>query len=284
MQHLYRLEHTNAQLSLTQQEADFKRAFFLERSQRLLTIAWNRGETQTIVVDGVEYLFPANTILPLMVNQSFSFSQPQAIVAWQFNREFYCIVDHDKEVSCVGFLFYGMTDVQFLTLDEAEQRRFGALLEVFLDEFRTTDSIQAEMLRMLLKRLIIKLTRLAKEQHRLVDVPTAELDLMRRYNLLIEHHFRQKHTVADYADLLNRSPKTLTNLFAAHGQKSPLRLIHDRIMLEARRLLIYTDKNTKEIGYELGFSEANHFSRFFKKEAGIPPAEYKKSHEQWLSK
>jgi AraC family transcriptional regulator, transcriptional activator of pobA len=81
----------------------FGRDFFKERNESILTIAWNRGSEQLVTVDGIQYSFPANTILPLVVNQTFQFQEPAAVVAWQFNREFYCIVDHDKEVSCVGF-------------------------------------------------------------------------------------------------------------------------------------------------------------------------------------
>jgi len=66
------------------------------------------------MLDGTDYSFPAQSMLPLMVNQTFSFSQPARIIAWQFDREFYCIVDHDKEVSCVGFLFCGAKNPLFL--------------------------------------------------------------------------------------------------------------------------------------------------------------------------
>lgn len=262
---------------------DLKRAFFQERHQRLLTIAWNTGPDQGVKIDGVDYTFPAQSVLPLMVNQSFQFEHPEQLVAWQFNREFYCIVDHDKEVSCVGFLFYGSNGILFLNLDAINQRQFGALLQVFIDEFSTHDTIQGEMLRMLLKRLIIKVTRLGKEQSSAGKLPDAELDLVRQFNLLVENNYRQKHSVADYADLLHRSPKTLTNLFAVYNQKSPLQVIHERIMLEAKRLLMYTDKNTKEIAYDLGFDEVPHFSRFFKNSAGVPPGEFKNSLRSALS-
>ena len=255
--------------------AGFSRRFFQERDNRVLTIAWNRGNDQTLTIDGIDYVFPEQTILPLVVNQSFTFEHPETIVAWQFDREFYCIVDHDKEVSCVGFLFYGAKNPLFLRLETHEQQKFNALLLVFEDEFSTQDTIQGEMLRMLLKRLIIKLTRLAKEQHLDPELPQADLDLVRQFNLLVENHYRALHAVSDYADLLNKSPKTLSNLFALYNRQSPLHVIHERIALEARRLLIYTDKSTKEIAYELGFDEVAHFSRFFKKQTGVPPSAFK---------
>lgn len=280
MLYVYHEPRTDGTLTLICQEPDFGRHFFRDRSgthhaQRLLTIAWNVGPGQTITVDGVAYPFPTQSVLPLMVNQTFNFSQPGQIVAWQFDRAFYCIVDHDKEVSCVGFLFYGAKDPLFLQLDAPEQRKFNALLQVFDDEFSTKDSIQGEMLRMLLKRLIIKLTRLAKEQYVNPALSEADLDIVRRFNLLVENNYRKLHAVSDYADLLNKSPKTLSNLFGMYNQQSPLHVIHERIALEAKRLLLYTDKSTKEIAFELGFGEVPHFSRFFKKQVGQPPSEFK---------
>lgn len=275
MLYTYHEPKTEGTLNLICQEAAFGRQFFKDRQNRLLTIAWNTGPDQTVTIDGIDFLFPSQTIVPFMVNQTVSFECPVDIVAWQFDRAFYCIVDHDKEVSCVGFLFYGAKDPLFLRLDDSEQRKFNALLTVFFDEFSTHDTIQGEMLRMLLKRLIIKLTRLAKEQYLDPELSEKDLDIVRRFNLLVEVHYRQLHAVSDYADLLNKSPKTLANLFALYNQKGPLQVIHERIALEAKRLLLYTDKSTKEIAFELGFEEVPHFSRFFKKQVNLPPSAFK---------
>src|SRR4051812_14646384 len=78
------------------------------------TIVYNKGNDQPIVIDEVEYIFPANAILPLVANQHFRCHAPETLVAWQFNREFYCIADHDAEVGCVGFLFYGIVHPLFI--------------------------------------------------------------------------------------------------------------------------------------------------------------------------
>lgn len=72
-----------------------------------------------------------------------------------------------------------------------------------------------------------------------------------------------------------KSPKTLSNNFAKF-EKSPLQIIHDRIILEAKRLLIYTEKTAKEIAYEIGFEDASHLSRMFKKHTSFSPSEFKK--------
>ncbi|UFH56080.1 helix-turn-helix domain-containing protein [Spirosoma sp. KNUC1025] len=275
MQYVYRDSRTEGILNLICQEHNFRQYFFQDHRNRFLTIAWNTGADQMVAIDGISYLFPSQSILPLMMNQAFAFEYSETIVAWQFNREFYCIVDHDKEVSCVGFLFYGAKIPMFIRLDKPEQGQFEALLMVFYDEFSIPDNIQGEMLRMLLKRLIIKSTRLAKMQYLNQDFNENDLDLVRRFNLLVEMNYRSLHDVKAYADLLNKSPKTLSNLFALYNQPGPLQVIHNRITLEAKRLLLYTDKSIKEIAFALGFEEIPHFSRFFKNQLGVSPSDFK---------
>ena len=246
-------------------------------AERLFTIALNSGPAQEVYIDNIAYVFPSWSLLPLFSNQSFTFEEPTQLTAWQYNRDFYCIVDHDNEVSCAGFLFFGSYGHLFITLDNSNQRKLEILRSVFIEEFETADSIQSEMLKMLLKRLIIIATRLAKEQY-VGEQPVGsdQFDIVRKYNLLVDRNFKTQHQVQFYASELNKSPKTLSNLFARYHHKLPLQIIHDRIIDEAKRLLYYTDKSAKEIAYELGFEDAGHFSRFFKNITGQNISEYKK--------
>ena len=126
----------------------------------------------------------------------------------------------------------------------------------------------------MLKRILIVSLRMYKEQTELHHVELKQIDIIREYNFLVEQYYKEKHTVADYAELLNKSPKTLSNLFKKIGSKSPSQYIKDRKMLEARRLLTYTNMTVSEVGYELGFLDVQSFSRFFKKFQGVSPAEY----------
>jgi AraC family transcriptional activator of pobA len=249
--------------------------FFRDRFNKYFTIAWNPGETQTITIDGTEQEFPQNSLLTLLFNQTFSFEDSSTIVAWQFNREFYCIVDHDSEVSCVGFLF-SSTDHMFVKLDEHARTKLKLLFDVFLEEFRTTDLIQNEMLLVLLKRLIIYVTGLAKAGYAPVKkLADDKFHLLRKFNLLVEANFKTEHSVGFYAGQLCKSPKTLSNAFAIFNQKSPSQVIQDRIIIEAKRLLSYTDKSVKHITFELGFEDVSHFSNFFKKNIGVSPSDFK---------
>ena len=233
------------------------------------TFVYNKGSKQKVKIDEIDYEMPERSLLPLVSNQNFTFEKPDQLIAWQFNREFYCIVDHDAEVGCVGFLFNGIEHPMFIKLNEDEKEEMRYLEKMFSDEWLSQDNFQGEMLRTLLKHLIIKTTRTAKQQSECYSKFSDEkLDMIRKFALLLEENFKKEHGVKFYADALNKSPKTLSNIFAILRQPAPSKIIQNRIILEAKRYLHYTDKTAKEIAYELGFESPAHFSRFFKMYTG----------------
>lgn len=280
MIHLFQEQGSNGTIKLLLQETSFDKNFYANTSDSyLFTIAFNLNEEQTVTIDNVSYSFPQNTILPLMVNQSFYFQYPEKLIILQFNREFYCIVNHDAEVGCVGFLFYGLNSVMFINFLE-EMTDFNTMITQFLEEFANDEEIKATMLRMLLVRFIIKTTRIAKKQFLGITTTDEKFNLLRSYNLLVEIHFRKEKTVKFYADQLNKSPKTIANIFSLYSKKTPLQIIHERIITEARRLFYYTDKSIKEIAGEVGFDDASQFSKFFKNFTNISPSSIRRNSEK----
>ncbi|MFM9951432.1 MAG: helix-turn-helix domain-containing protein [Saprospiraceae bacterium] len=279
MNHSFRQKNGLGQLNLLKYEDTFSQNFYEQKADFTFhTIAWNQGESQIVTVDEVKHRFEANSILPIMLNQSFYFERPQDIVAWQFNREFYCIANHDAEVGCVGFLFFGPSPTMFVKLDADDIDMLQRLLKVFDEEFLSDEDIKEEMLRMLLVRLIIKITRLAKKQYLgKEEVVEDKFNLIRQFYLLVEIHFRKEHQVQFYAGLLNKSPKTISNYFSLYSKKTPLQIISERIITEAKRLFYYTDKSVKEVADEMGFEDVAHFSKFFKKSTSQSPSELKKA-------
>ncbi len=248
--------------------------------QGVIYLLWNRNDQAvTIHIDDLEIALAPNQLLTTTYFQHVTFpvgSLP--LTAFLFNREFYCIADHDEEVSCNGILFFGTQDLPIINIPEEQEQKFELLLQVILEEFRTVDKIQGDMLQMLLKRLIIICTRLAKEQHIVKSLNDAQIDTIRQFNVLVDMHFRTKRKVKDYAEMLHKSPKTLSNLFATYNQQSPQQIIQDRVFLEAKRLSLFTDKQTQEIAYDLGFDDPAYFSRFFKKQAGMTPSTFREQH------
>jgi AraC-like DNA-binding protein len=242
----------------------------------LYKIVWAMNDELTLGVDGYRILLQKNHLLfTTPLNQLDLDIENCDVVVYTFNREFYCIRDHDAEVSCNGFLFLGSSTPIMVELSLKEQKSFHLLYEFFVEEFDTLDHIQGEMLLVLLKRLLIKSVRIARKALPVDDMPQPKLDTIRKFNLLVEMHFREKHKVAEYADLMHMTPKSLSNLFSRYYTKSPLKVIAERIILESKRLLDFSDKNINEVALNLGFDEVSHFSKFFKTQVGVSPKEYK---------
>lgn len=248
-------------------------------TSKSIKFLWNRNcEPVMVHVDGMPMELLPDQLVTVTYLQHVSLKETKLpIVAIFFNREFYCIFDHDSEVSCNGILFFGTQDLPIVTIPEEQLKKFNLLYDMFVEEFTTPDNIQGDMLQMLLKRMIILSTRLAKEQLIVKTLDNDQIDTIRRFNFLVDMHFRTKRKVSDYAEMLFKSPKTLSNLFAIYNQKSPQQIILDRIALEAKRLINYTDKQNQEIAYDLGFNDPAHFSRFFKKMTLMTPSEYREN-------
>ena len=239
-------------------------------------IIWEKEAAVMLTIDGYHISLEKNQLLFCTPLNTVKVETPfNGVIAYIFNREFYCIRDHDNEVACNGLLFLGSSVPPLITLDAEEQRSYDILLMMFEEEFMNNDHIQGEMLRVLLKRLLIKSVRLVRKEMPNDGYFDAKLDIIRQFNLLVEEHFRTCHKVSDYAEMLNIAPKSISNIFSKYNYKSPLKVISERINLEAQRLLRFSDKNMNEITEELGFSEASHFSKFFKKHTGHSPSVFK---------
>jgi AraC family transcriptional regulator, transcriptional activator of pobA len=92
--------------------------------------------------------------------------------------------------------------------------------------------------------------------------------IVKNFKAIVEKHFRKWHQVKDYADALNVTPNYLNEVIKSSVQISAKDFIQDRLLLEAKRMVIFTAKSGKEIGFELGFEDPSHFSKFFKTHAG----------------
>lgn len=159
----------------------------------------------------------------------------------------------------------------FKDLDEKEKERIGILfrqlqLESVSDLPNSVVIIQSEI-----NTLLLEMER--------ISISTCGFsvisDLIQKYKDLVEQNFIQERQVKNYATSLGVSPNYLNVLTKRHLGKSALEIIHERIMLEIKRMLLRTDYDISEIAYKLGFNELSYFSRFFKQNSGMTPLEFR---------
>jgi AraC-like DNA-binding protein len=150
------------------------------------------------------------------------------------------------------------------------------ILDKVYTEYQTKNNWQHGMLIAYMHVLLIYLSRLYTVQFNNSDLAPDRV-LLKRYLARIEESYTELHDVSAYADLLNISAGHLSESVKQQSGKPAIAHIHERLILEAKRLLFHTEKTIKEIAFELGFEDASYFNRFFKRLTRVTPVEYRQS-------
>lgn len=199
-----------------------------------------------------------------------------------FNKAFYAIRDYDDEVSFYWFWFLGTKYPMLVSLPEEDIDLFENMFDCFELEFKNDAcKIQEEMLRYVLRR-ILAMSNLYLDDKKSFKLRHSQIEIIRKFNELIEYHFKEKHQVSDYAAMLCKSPKTISNMFRKYTDATPSGTIRNRIILEAKKLLLHTDHTIEEIAYELGYETVGHFSKLFKNKVGMSPSIFRKVENRTL--
>ncbi len=153
--------------------------------------------------------------------------------------------------------------------DNAEaMARMITLVETMQNMAEAKSSYWKESQRSLLQALLFELCAFGIENKK--DALHADFY---GFQKLVDQHFKKAHSVGFYLDKLCIGEKRLANLSKTHMGVSPLRVIHRRIILEAKRLLLLGEQAHKEIAFDLGFDSPASFSAFVKKKTGLTASE-----------
>ncbi|RQO32553.1 hypothetical protein DBR32_02845 [Taibaiella sp. KBW10] len=156
---------------------------------------------------------------------------------------------------------------RIIRLNEEEQQKFAFI-------FREMQDNAGDKLYML-QLIGAMLTKIATSFHHIPHTPKTNDPLLQKIISLIHKNFKRNWTLSQYAALLHVAPRTLQNRIKQASGQTVKQLVQDRILKEAKQLLITSDHNINEIALELGFKEAAHFTNWFKMQAGVTPSEFK---------
>jgi AraC-like DNA-binding protein len=157
--------------------------------------------------------------------------------------------------------------------DQDSVRRVVELLE---SEYRRLDGLSLEVHIEVVRHLLAVLVlRLAHVRGTHGGDETGGSEAFRRFQQAVERDFARTHRVGDYAKGLGYSVRTLTRATSAAAGCGAKRFIDDRVLLEARRLLVHTDLAVTAIGERLGFPDATVFTKFFRQRAEETPAAFR---------
>lgn len=200
-----------------------------------------------------------------------------------FSREFYNLRFNGLEIIPGYPLTTRLENGPILNMSMDEFADFAIIISSIEKEF---EKISAETEEIIISFLNIFFLRLRNRFVELIKVRNPEnnshLKLVNSFNQLVDKHFCQIHQVQEYAELLNESPVLLNRAVKSLTGKTAGELILERLVLEAKRLLIYSDLSNKEVAFKLNYEDPSYFARIFRMKTGTSPSGFRKMmHQQY---
>ncbi|MFN4080837.1 MAG: helix-turn-helix domain-containing protein [Saprospiraceae bacterium] len=174
------------------------------------------------------------------------------------------------------FTFLQSESMPYIRLTQEQKTKFGLLLRLLSDEYSLRKRETKKVLRSYLNITLFELERCYRPFGQ-VKAKNLKQEKVHEFERLIDKHFEEKKLPSAYADLLHVSPNYLNKICKEETGQTAGELIRKRIMIEAQRLLHYTNYSVNEIADKLGFENPSYFITFFKKNAGTTPEQFRKN-------
>lgn len=242
-------------------------------------IIWFRRGQGRHHVDFVDYPVSDNTIFFIAPGQIHAFDGNTDFegVIILFNASFMLEEETSENIFLKYNVFNAYDSLPYCKVTDDEATHLMNLVEEMDREYLLArEFAHRDYMQYLVRLFLIRAQRSGQRQ----EVPELDVSSIANrtfvhFRQLLEQNFHSVHTVQEYANLLNISSRTLTKYVGQSTYRSPLQIINDRIVLEAKRQLRHTPKTIKEIGYELGFEDSSYFVKFFKRLTGTMPGTFR---------
>ena len=231
--------------------------------------------TGTHCVDGENFSVGPNTIFLLSPGQihNFVFTPETRGFAVYFTNEFYLHYARERHLDKMPF-FRSLQPQLYVKTTEEKMKSLTVVLNEMLLEYCRDWKAKEDVLRNLLDVFLIRLHRLWNHDYRIKGKVTSAVQV-RKLMQFIEVHYRHGLTAGDYAGLMNITLNHLNTLCKQSISFTVTDLVQNRILVEAKRLLAYTDYPVKKIATEMGFKDSSYFLRVFKKKTGMTPDQFR---------
>lgn len=247
-------------------------------------IIWFTEGGGTHTVDFKEYRVERNSLFFLSPGQVHFFDHAKGHkgILLRFCTDFLKEETAKYDMFLKYSLFNAFDALPYCTVSDETARTLYALIGNIQEEQGNGGMVgHVEMIRSLARIFLIVIHRYCEktaDSHSLSELKATHR-LFVAFRKMVEQHYSDMRSVAEYADKLNVSPKTLHNCVMECSGKTPFTYINDRIMLEARRLLRFSGMMVKEIAGYLGFEDPSYFVKFFKRQTGYLPSAYREMEE-----
>jgi AraC family transcriptional regulator, transcriptional activator of pobA len=232
-------------------------------------LIWVREGHGRHLIDGEPVEFGPRTLTLIAKGQVHQFQRAEDVTAIVARFE------DDWLTSARRWLFSGRACTA-LSVPEEDAARFDALLDLLRVEVeRPMGPESAELRSHLLSAVLLWAQRWREGQLEQGGATGADVQLYQRFEELLERDFTACHDVGHYATEMGMTTGTLSRLLTKLTGQTAKQVILDRVILEAVRLLRFSDLSIKEIAARLGFSDQFAFSKAFKRQRGEAPLDFR---------
>ena len=238
---------------------------------------WRKGDAVLHLVDrNIPVISPAVVVMPMGQVHGITLTPDADVCVISLTRDFLLGSAGPELVGPVKGLHHPLV----IELSAGEVEIFLPIFAQLEKEYATQDAFYRAASSGLLRLLIAMLQRTAPNNEHTPHVERGGEYLVSRLRVLIEAGFRRNRRISEYARDLAVSERHLMRVCQTFSERSPVQMVLERRLLEAKHLLRFTSFSIGEIANELGFHDVAHFSRFFKAKLGRTPLEWRSYHHE----
>lgn len=231
-------------------------------------------------IDFNRYIVKPGTVFTLAPGQTHSWELSDDINGYIFfhNQEFFDLF-FVRETLREYPVFRSIFFPNGICLSDEHQHRITDYFKRMLEEVKRDYWRKDMMLVNLTVQFYIEINRVLLSGERFQKTNSPYNLHFQRFEDLLEQHFIQEKSALFYAEKLNLSPKHLNRICKATVNQTTTEVIWNRVLLETKRMLIYSRKNFAEIASVLGCDDYSYFSKVFKRKTGATPKDFLKHYE-----
>ena len=261
----------------------FGRNMPVHRHDRFFQVHYVKTGTVRVYLDDQQYIEsgPMFFLTPPTVAHSFVTEQDsdghvltvRQQLVWQLIEADGSLVSSGLQVAPACVALTGLSAAY-----AAEARRVELMFEELSSEIADQRPGRGAALENLTRLIMISLLRLCSNSVKATPARREDLKIFHRFNELIEAHYREHWPLSRYAAGIGVTEPRLNDVCRRIADLPSKRLIQERLMQEAKRLLLFSGSSANEVCYQLGFKDPAYFSRFFQRYANLTPGDYRQRH------
>lgn len=228
-------------------------------------------------IDFTRYEIRPNSLFLMRAGQIHSFEVDQPFMGHRifFNDEF---IPADLHSRIADFLYLTTDACPVLYLQDSDVARLDPLMQQIHSEWKNRRHDFYQALQHLIQLYLIQIRRFYRRIE--IEKPTPKAQIASNFQRLVDANYASIHRVGEYADQLGVTADYLSDQVKEIIGLSASELIRNRLIVESKRLLVHTNQTAGEISNHIGFKDSSYFGRFFKREVGLTPKDFRADYRE----